>query len=1358
MCLEDQGLARVCRERSPPDPARAGVERWLRLLLLAGAVTALLAGRPVLGAEALPERWTVEFELATSLEAIGRAGEARAILQRLYRAGHRGPALTLALVRTALATGHAAEAREAVKALESGSNFDEPERSILLADAYLELGDRAGLPSLLDALSLFPESQRAVAARVKGLLALGRTLEAVAAARSGVESRPGEPEPLSLLAETLLETKRAGEAADLLTPLAARVPAGPERLRLLAILGRACLEAGRLAPAGRWAAELLRAGPESPEALRLAASIDTAAGQHEKALERLDRLVSLRPDDKSAHLARVEALHGARAPERYEREVRKLLERWPQETQLRRDLGWSLLERGQADEALRLAAAPASRSGAAPADLELLAESLRASNRKEEAVAVLRKLLEQNPSPPLRRSLAYTLLALGRAAEALQLARGLAAEDGRTPDLPIARTVASHEASGGHPDSLQSTAYSLSAGEARAGDLKLLAECHLALGDRREAIRLLVRARTRDPDTLRLLARARFDDGQAGEALRTLEPLRAQGAAVPDDLQLQVQCLVALGRGAEAFALLTELEQRAPDLATPEVRVRVYLATGRKHEARELLGQLATRQGTAGQRCSLGWLLLDAGSLPEALEVARGLDCATATVPELEMAIETYVRGHRTSEAVAALRRLRALAPSATTDLRLIEVLSAAGDKAGALPLARSLAAREQTPAALRAYADLALALGLHREALAPLHQLARDKPAPDTLELLATTQSKLGFHDQALATVAQWERLRPGAPAPALQRFWLLSEAGRREEAAAAARAALALKLEPAQREQLELDLFYLLAALERRPEAISRGEAILERSTTLWVGHEEEALREVRRSLAFLLKDAGREAEAVEMYRSLVDHASTRAESALEFVELLLAAKQRAEALEHLERLVTREQAAGPAPRSLLAQLASRRESWREALELARAMAGAARGESEVLRSLVSAWLAMGRSGEARDLLRPLWKLIGPREAWLERATSDCMLSEGRWKEALDNLARLPWTPGEDTEKKLALAEGGLGAPREVQGASHDLLASVAPSALSTHPETARRATELRKAVGATRLEAGFHSRTASDGLEEATPTLQAQARLDARQLVAVGIEGVGISRAGLARDGALASVEYTRQLTADLALTGRLEVPVGLGGAAPAAARVEFLSTRGTHGDPVRLSVGQEMVKESPAAWARGLQSTAVKVGHERPRAGGALSTAYEARAEALDGGIERWSAGANARLRVHRRLDCGVGASLRDASGEPEPRDLYFAPKDYAAVQADASWRAAELGRWGDWTLRAGLHADRVQGTLARGTDAGLRAEFPLGPEDSLELDWNRFDNSANRISGVGEAYLEESYRLQYRTRY
>ncbi len=1065
------------------------------------------------------------------------------------------------------------------------------------------------------------------------------------------------------------------------------------------------------------------------DSLKLMLRMNEALGRHDVSVTLVDEGLRQWPDDVDFVLAKARALATL---QKYE-ELTRFLTPW-ETTMVSEDEYRDILEfqslafrkLGRPDEARRRLALLLELK---PEDRDLLllsAEVETSAGFHEQALALYDRLIRLDPNNLIaRQDRIASLRRLGREEQAIDAYISLLNLD---PDnMEVRRSLAWTLLDQKRTTEAYEIARRLPRGRAATNDdLGLLVSVLLAMKKHREAVPLIQELTRRTPDrkNLKLLTEGLLILDRKREAMATLEKL-LRGSPDAETLQLLAETQLALGEHDRALKTLARLSRLRPNANVLLLRAETLVALKRHREALPLVKQLVSRDPSAANWRLLGDILLELGRL---------------------------------EEAASLFSRIVERSPDAENYMLLADTLIALKRPGQALPALKHLIVRDPSTKNWRLLGDTLLEVGYKQDAVRVLQRVADEAPEATLYQTLAYTRLELSQNEAALQSARSWLALnRKNADAAALMAT-ILFRLNDRDEARTMLGVAIELEKDPVKRIQHQLDLFYSLADGGLHQEAIDTGLPVLASLEEGSLTRPDSLEPDLRRSLSSLLAETGRVPEAVELYRPLIARETASREEKLEFAELLWRAGEKKESEALLVALLPAETEHGPAHIRLLDIWSSRREDWPRATSMALEMRYGARSKPEVLRALVRAWIGMGRPPEARELLSPLWETIGDQPLWVRDLTADYLVSASRWREALTSLAQIPLAPQTDrVDRKVRIAEAQLGAPSWLWGRARGTLKSTDRSTLQTRPAVTRQLDQLRKTAHGTHFEVTSGYRSATDGLTSFEPRISVRRTLNEKDHLRADIRRVDMERDGVSAKGEVAGVEFSRRLSADAAIFGGLETTRGLPADRSVVARAGVQGVANEQGDPFRVSVGRDYISESPQAWQQGLTGRSLKMSHERPRDGNSLSSSASALVEQIDDGVSRYSLEAAVRKRANHRFDYGLSLGRRDAQGAPNPTNLYFAPKDFWSVDADASWMAASLGSWGDWSVRAGLHFDWLQGEGAQGNVAGIRAEFPMGPVDGLILEWNRFTNSANRVSDQADGYTERSLNLFYTTR-
>lgn len=242
-----------------------------------------------------------------------------------------------------------------------------PAEAIALGVAFLRAGKLDGAANVFaQVLKHFPDHPDAL--HFSGILKArqGQAEEGIALVRRAVEVRPESAGAWNNLGNLLMREDRTQEAADAYRQCLARVPAHPEALSNFGLLMRV---SGDIDAAEDFYRRALDARPDFPEALNNLGAIALARGDNAAAEARLRRAVELEPTFSGARL----------------------------------NLGEALTRQGRLQEAAANFWEQVAAGNGEGTAYKLLVYALVETGRREEAVAVARRWLEEEPQDPSAR-------------------------------------------------------------------------------------------------------------------------------------------------------------------------------------------------------------------------------------------------------------------------------------------------------------------------------------------------------------------------------------------------------------------------------------------------------------------------------------------------------------------------------------------------------------------------------------------------------------------------------------------------------------------------------------------------------------------------------------------------------------------------------------------------------------------------------------------------------------------------------------------------------------------------------------------------------------------------------------------
>jgi tetratricopeptide (TPR) repeat protein len=356
-----------------------------------------------------------------------RGAEALAALEKAIAGGEAPPELSALVAQLHVEAGDDAAAEAVLRTFIEDS--DSPAAVVPLVEFLSERGRNDDLLAAVDAsLERFPDEPKLRLLRCEALLEVGRLEEARAEVQRFDEaSFDGDPQLDYLNARLTLASGDAKAAAEQLRDLAPRLDQPTTQFWL----GRALEQSGDSEGARRRYGMAQQRDPEwlAPAAALLA--IEQARGDWRAVAGGARALVARAPRQLGPWIALVEALENLGEGEAAEKVAKQCRERFPGRPEPQLLLAKSLRARGRTDEALA-ALAEAEKLGATP---QLAAErvlTLGMGGRVADGIAVARAALASQPdSAELHAALASLLFAAGSADEgaretdrALELAPG----------------------------------------------------------------------------------------------------------------------------------------------------------------------------------------------------------------------------------------------------------------------------------------------------------------------------------------------------------------------------------------------------------------------------------------------------------------------------------------------------------------------------------------------------------------------------------------------------------------------------------------------------------------------------------------------------------------------------------------------------------------------------------------------------------------------------------------------------------------------------------------------------------------------------------------------------------------------
>ncbi|MBS1188692.1 MAG: system TPR-repeat lipoprotein [Rhodocyclaceae bacterium] len=649
-----------------------------------------------------------------------------------------------------------------------GCKDQPPETLLASARDYLARKDsRAAIIQAKNALQKRPDLPEARFLLGKALLESGDAAGAELEARKALELKYPGDQAVPLLAETLMAQGKAAEVIDKYA--GTELPAGEGRANLLTLLAMAHALQGARPAAEAALMKALETQPGYGPALLVQARLMAAGGDYPGALVRLETALAKLADRPEPWKLKGDILsaqgHGAEALVAY----RKALEIRPDAVPIHDAVIGALLQQGKVAEAEQQLEA---LEQVAPKNPQTRYLQLLMAYRKGDYKAArgyAQALLQVAPDNPNALQLAgaveYQQGAWPRAESHLTKALAI------VPDLPLARRLlVSTFLRSGQAGKAQEAL--LPVLEKIGGDPQMLAlagQVYVHTGELQKAEQYFAKAVALDPQDAgkrTSLALTRLGRGQPDTALAELERIAAADKGMVADLALATS-LLQRKEFDQALQAIAALERKQPGQPlAPELRGRALAAKGDRGGARRSLEQA---------------LAADPAYFPAVLGLAR-LDLADGK-PE---------------DAKQRFQRMLAADPgNFQALLALAEVLGRTGARADAIQplLARAVATAPSEPAPRLALIEYHLRNKDAAHAVAAAREAADALPErPEILDALGAAQLAARDFNQALGTYGKLAGLDPKSALPHLRMADVHLAAGRRDDALASLRKALAL------------------------------------------------------------------------------------------------------------------------------------------------------------------------------------------------------------------------------------------------------------------------------------------------------------------------------------------------------------------------------------------------------------------------------------------------------------------------------------------------------------------------------------------------------------------------------------
>lgn len=607
---------------------------------------------------------------------------------------------------------------------------------------------------------------------------------------------------------------RSGRALEA-RPWLADSPQIVEETIAACVLAHALEDEPRAAEAARLAAGECEAGEAlTPEWLDALADVLQATGQAPLAVRILEQLAIWRPCDAGLH----------------------------------QRLGESLLAVGRATEAASHAGAAVQLQPGFAGARRLLARSLRAAGKPEQALAEWTAM--ESPSDEDHIETARCAIETGSLEVATRVAENLARSTSARA-VSLALLGRALMAAGRYEEARTRLEAACSADPRDPEAWTALAECHAALGEPEAAGVTLASAIQAAPGSSAVQHAYAIwlrKQGRVSEALEAAARAAADAGADPEWLLDHGELLVELGHFEQAAeSLRLQLSRRPADWPTRRALARALLGNGLTREAAELVAQLPPHAEAEARAFAAHVLVSHAaaagepGAASQALELLEAVD---GDNPTLEARVDMARALEVLDQLDPALEHYRAV-----LDQR--HALLPEADRLASLGLARCAVKLNRAPLAVHtlevaagrhgASAELQIALsaayaagGQHRRALEAAQRASEVAPDEASLRQLTLAAASAGENGLARQAVQRLAALQPSSP-----HVWLtLAEICGQSQDEAQARSALAHALQLAKSDA----------------GAWSRASDLLQR-----FGRPMSAQRALRRALSTAPQDAG-------------------------------------------------------------------------------------------------------------------------------------------------------------------------------------------------------------------------------------------------------------------------------------------------------------------------------------------------------------------------------------------------------------------------------------------------------------------------------------------------------------------
>jgi tetratricopeptide (TPR) repeat protein len=552
-------------------------------------------------------------------------------------------------------------------------------------------------------------------------------------------------------------------------------PTRERRSRVAALLA----EMGRIVEAQEWLAD----SPETTTEIIAAAVVTLAAGDHQHAAALVSQAAAGLASEPTVSAPWLQRLASAAQKLEHSHLARPALERLarlhPEDVNLRTSLVKHLLAAGEADSAAAHALALCGMQRESDEARRLLARSMQAAGKTEQAIGQWNLL--SDPTPEDRLEAGECALSAGKSEEAMHIARDVLRT---SPGSPTALTMLGRAlmAAGKPTEALAHLQAACAANPRQPAAWTAMAECQAATGDLQASGNTLAAAVQAAPGDVGLwhaYAAWLRKEGRTSEALEAAAKSLAATDA-PDEWRLEYgELLTAMGHSDQAADVLRDaLAHHPSSWPTRHALAEALLASGQTADAAGVVRSISEDADPAALAFAGRVLAMHASATRDQSLARRALafldrDSDSASSPQVDLwaakALETC------GELEPAFDRYRATLDRSSALLTEDHCEASLGLARCATALHRAPAAIHALESALQAHGDLPelnialsvayAAAGQHRRSLEAAQRASESAPGEASLRQLTRAASQAGETSTALEAIQKLVSLESANP-----------------------------------------------------------------------------------------------------------------------------------------------------------------------------------------------------------------------------------------------------------------------------------------------------------------------------------------------------------------------------------------------------------------------------------------------------------------------------------------------------------------------------------------------------------------------------------------------------------------